>query len=388
MFLLISRELVVDMNLKKKISDPARLPFSPVNTAYPGHSPFLPQNNSRLEPPSHFRPNLTDSLVPKKSQAFNFSPRLSTSISQPLEAITDMSLRNIPGQTGPSSLPHELFLEIIDILITEAEQAAKPLGFFLEYKHASETKVSLADANYVNTPCFPSQRDRFCRFLRIPAQINRKTRSMLKRKFHLLPVQSIRRQNLLGIILETRFMMLGWVHPNIDVFLPRLQHLGRVTTNWDDSPIVDDNYLIAALQLPTPQGHDIVQCLTRIDGWIATRFFHAGEERIGQMLLSLPNLSEVLISAGDSNWLEWTDEPHHHGEFIEIDENQFPHLAEWESANGHVLRAVWPQFQQRGVSMFATEMAGTWEKVLELEITQESILIMFINPVCMCYFHF
>ncbi|OHF04521.1 hypothetical protein CORC01_00373 [Colletotrichum orchidophilum] len=272
---------------------------------------------------------------------------------------------------GPSRrLPYEVFLDIIEVLIAEAVDSVEPLTYILEYSYESEAKIIINDANYSPYINGTSQRARF-RQIRNILQINAKIRSMVHNHFRRMPMASR-----LPMIIRRgfgSFPVLGWVCPKIDVF---------TCFTWS----LHAAHLLAAIQLPTPKGNEIVQNITVFDGFTLTRFFEMGHEDLVNTLASLPNLRKIIINIGPIVQLEADDgRPHSHTEFREIDGHQFPSLAEWERDHGHIARKLAPQFKKKGISIFAERAQFTTRLKLEMDITEEAIRVKFVNPVCDCY---
>ncbi|WQF89943.1 hypothetical protein CDEST_14957 [Colletotrichum destructivum] len=124
---------------------------------------------------------------------------------------TRLLLPTKPGKTGPGSISHDIFLNIVDMLVKIAQEEAKPLRFWVVYSPNKEGSVALRgrDNSFHSDKAEWSifQKQRFFT-IRLPLQICSKTRSIVNQKFLRFKAFETCSQDLADV----------WILPKVDYF--------------------------------------------------------------------------------------------------------------------------------------------------------------------------
>ncbi|KAF6805154.1 hypothetical protein CMUS01_14688 [Colletotrichum musicola] len=245
------------------------------------------------------------------------------------------------------SLPFEIFLAVMDVLIAEAvlEASFNPTGFWLVYLKDSPSKIALADASIISG-CPHALTHQVVRFdsLRLALQATRKTRDMVHRKFLRFPMTEHRQ--------STDLIVDAWVLPDIDFIIPF----------WTDeraSEMVDGTISVAdmerdylqAVHLPTPLGDSMLRSVQKL--WLPlVHLLHESNPRALAGIAAFPNLRTITFM-----WM----------------------------ASSAGFRAMWRPFAKRGVRLYGVRFdTGAEQPFLEVVTPNglQSIGGVFLHPDC------
>lgn len=271
---------------------------------------------------------------------------------------------------SPVRLPYELFLDIIDAFIVQAECSAS----FIELEFFVDEEELLIDYYKPIDDC--RHKDRFQQLC--PAlHINQDTRRMVLRKF-----QPIRfRQQQQGSALDSatgpsRRPEVVWALPSLDRF----------------TPISEDDLL----DLDTVMDTNSVKCIEFLDA-VPDTIFDQDMEQAMDNVLSLPKLREINmgLSYHDTECREPESDEEPEEESFPIDEDLFSLLCinlsiePW--VNGSVLKSFLCRAAAQGVAIFGwkTDLkSGYNDKIVQISCASESeeIRMRFtIDSSCKCY---
>ncbi|KAL0939590.1 uncharacterized protein CTRU02_206200 [Colletotrichum truncatum] len=273
------------------------------------------------------------------------------------------------ADVDPPPLPFEIFLSVIDVLISRAEYSADPISmrFYLSLNSSTKSRLSAQVSELYTGPQHTVDEGmwRF-RMLRLASQISSKTRSMVHQKFHRITIWDPYAQ-------RTAFL---WVYPKIDRFAPIFCTMPE-----------DCSRLRQALQQPTPEDSTLVQCIVSIHG-MPREFLQEEYATDIQTVLSLPNLREITLDSDvvfvSSHHQVSRDHPHPSDELIPIDSSIFPTLGKWEETHGEALDAFCRQAQERGVAVFVGFGGSASRKKVELFPTKDGVRVKLVGYVCTC----
>ncbi|KAI8239913.1 hypothetical protein K4K57_006294 [Colletotrichum sp. SAR 10_99] len=255
-----------------------------------------------------------------------------------------MSLqKTVRGKAGPASLPYDVFLNIVDILITEAEACTLVKIWTLYYDFASPTKLA----------------DRFDH-IRLPSQINQAMRAMVHRKF--IRVPSHNRQMPVDV----------WIRPENDVFIPCF------AADPDSFPIDEEEYFRQAMMLPTPPAAALIQSIQRV-ATPSSCFWSDDNASSVAALSTLPNLKDVIMDVRSF-------QPPCRGRDLKegpmpIDYEMFPALAIWNVTHGAGFNAVFRPLKKKGVRVYG--FRGEVENLLiEIVGTKDGVATKLLPSSC------
>lgn len=271
-----------------------------------------------------------------------------------------MSLQQtLATKTGP--FPYEIFLHVIDALIAEAEEAPGKKIWFINHNHNVSTKLVIYDDD-IGPKQDSFLRERF-RTIRLPSQINQKSRALVHQKFVRLPMQGNYDKGLSPVK--------GWVLPGVDYFIP---YFARFT----ESLLVFERNFYQAVLLPTPAGCALLERVERI--FLPGADYLVEYNATGIAIFSkMPNLRYILVKIGPVT--DKIHEPMHPG-IWPIDEERFPGLAHW-AAHSAYFNKMWRSFQRRGVRLYAV-LCTHMDPVMELVSTRKGIRMRYFKPNCTC----
>ncbi|KAI8268782.1 hypothetical protein K4K58_004104 [Colletotrichum sp. SAR11_239] len=267
-----------------------------------------------------------------------------------------------PGMSSKRGVPYEIFLGIIDMLISEAAARATPYKFSLTYMYESSTKIAI---NPFPPPLSPNAsigpeeitRERFYD-IRLASQINRKTRGLVHKTFRRIPMDPYPFIN-------------AWILPEIDDFIP----LNLRDIEYD---YLDQGY-DQAIFLPTPSGHIALETIQRIN-LPAWEYFKPSNAIRVATLLALPNLKQISVEIGG------IDPQQGFGNVLHgirpLDEKRFYSLAKW-MRDVPQLRRLWAPFKKKGVKLYA-ETSFTGIMLMELYPAKKKMNARYLRPNCDC----
>ncbi|TQN71043.1 hypothetical protein CSHISOI_04420, partial [Colletotrichum shisoi] len=268
-----------------------------------------------------------------------------------------------PAAKGPSSVPYEIFLQIIDALAQQVEEKVEPVLFWLTCYPAATNDMLVTDqVDYAGLGNKAPQRQRW-RLLRNVTRIDHKTRAkMLETRFR--PVGMA--------FMETGsdFFRTGWICPARDMFLP----------------FVGDRYKVprlkATLLWPSRSSRAVIQSIQRVRVF-KTEFFRYSFGKDVEVLLRLPNVKEISIDMGQIVIVRNTPKAkrHDHAAEMPIDPMLFPELVMWEIQHGKEMKPIWEGAKARGVRILAYSGSGGANlDILELFHTKNGIRMRFLDP--------
>lgn len=277
------------------------------------------------------------------------------------------------------TLPFEIFLAVMDVLIAEAVLEARldPTRFWLVYLKNVPSKLAVADASIISG-CPHALTHQVVRFgtIRLPLQATRKTRDMVHRRFLRFPMTKNRE--------TTDPIVDAWVLPDIDFFIPfwtdERAHQ-RVSGNISVADMERD--YLQAIHLPTPQGDSMLRCVQKL--WLPfVQFLHESNPRGLAGIAAFPNLRTITFMVGD--YSPELDRPgRRHCSPVPLMVPFFPDLEQWMATSGR-FPAMWRPFAKRGVRLYGVRFdTGADEPFLEIVRTpngMNSIGGLFLHPDC------
>ncbi|KAF9873476.1 hypothetical protein CkaCkLH20_08935 [Colletotrichum karsti] len=277
-----------------------------------------------------------------------------------------MSLKKTPpGKAGPASLPYDVFLNIIDILITEAQVCKNAMMWQLFYNHDAATRLVVWEGP--KCPAAPAQDPvQWSRHFntRLPAQINRMTRSMVHRKFVRVPRTCHFADD--GTSNDELPRIDAWVRPELDYFIPFF-------SDHDESRFEEELHFIQAMLLPTPQADVLTRSITQIV--TPGRCFWCETNAPGVAALStLPNLKEAYMDIGRFNPPEKL--PKFDGRLVRIDPNIFLDLRIWSITHGAAFRNLYKPLRKRGIRLYGYAN-DVYNPVVEVVGTKRGIRVRY-----------
>ncbi|KAH0423370.1 hypothetical protein CcaCcLH18_12226 [Colletotrichum camelliae] len=266
-----------------------------------------------------------------------------------------------------NGVPYEMFLNIIDILISEAEVCATPYKFSLTYMYESPTKIAInpfPPPLSLNASIGPEEitKERFSD-IRLASQINRKTRGLVHKTFRRIPMDPYPLIN-------------AWILPGIDDFIP--------LNSRDTGPDNFDRGYDQAIFLPTPSGHATLELIQRINLPVWEYFKPLNAIRVAT-LLALPNLKQISVDIGAVD-IGGVDPQQGFGDvhygIRPLDEKRFYSLANWmRDVPG--IRRMWAPFKMKGVKLYA-ETTLTGIMLMELYPAKKRMYARYLRPNCDC----
>ncbi|OHF04513.1 hypothetical protein CORC01_00365 [Colletotrichum orchidophilum] len=275
---------------------------------------------------------------------------------------------------GPADLPREVFLNIIDAILDEALADNRSVLWLLDYHHTAPTKVVLRVRSHQigSEPVEMSECERF-QSIRLPLQIDQKTRSMVHRHFRRIPVKED------SDYISPLSTVDAWVRPEVDLFTPDHR-------DTDGTRSLREIHCAMAIQLPTPLGYDLLSCVQHI--FLPTlRFFQVNNKVAVAALSTLPNLKTVSIIAGYSvPMYEDPDLEAIHPGWMKIEGHRYPDMKIWEERHGRAFRKLWGPFKRREIELFAFR-DDIKPAVMEMKTTKQGIRVKHLFPNCSCCPH-
>ncbi|KAF3806026.1 hypothetical protein GCG54_00004351 [Colletotrichum gloeosporioides] len=268
------------------------------------------------------------------------------------------------------SLPFEVFLNVVDILILEAEVAAEPMDlcFYLSSRSEPESQLDVQVTDLFSNPRW-TLRNRKRRFqqLRLALQVNSKTRGMALRKFPRITLWDSYSKKASPL----------WVHPKTDLFNPILCTMPSDCIQFRQ-----------ALQYPLAQDRVLVQSLVNIQGFPRDFLMEEYEADVDS-ILALPNIkeitlnSEVVITSASYRYPE-IDHPHPSDELIPLSGYFFPTIGRWTGWHRQALEYFCWRAEERGIKVFVGMGGSAERRKLELVPTADGLRSRLINPICTC----
>ncbi|WYZ35374.1 hypothetical protein EsH8_X_000021 [Colletotrichum jinshuiense] len=284
----------------------------------------------------------------------------------PKKVPAPMPLRETPkGKAGPASIPHDVFLNIIDFIIADATGWETSTTWKIDYNHGVSLKLVVTEE--VVTIFKPkqsmSQMTRYTRTL-IPSQLNRRTRAAVNRALPRAPMMGKDGK---------RLACDAWIRPDIDRFIP---------VCGTSSLMLREQELRfrQAIMLPTPQGDVLTRSIKRIFIPIASYLSKTNADSVAA-LAALPNLREITLWFG--SFYPDLNEPVCHGGLRAIDPRVFPDLAAWAQAHGPDFASVYHALEKRGIKLYAG-LREIGQPYLEILNTKKGVRARVIDANCTC----
>ncbi|OBR04094.1 hypothetical protein CH63R_13221 [Colletotrichum higginsianum IMI 349063] len=261
-----------------------------------------------------------------------------------------------PGKTGPGSVSHDIFLNIVDMLVEIAQEEAKPSKFWVVYSPNKEGSVALRGRDNSFHPdkakwsIFQKQR---LFTIRLPLQICSKTRSIVHQKFLRFKAFETYSQDLADV----------WILPKVDYFCLPLSNininLAEALSNYHANAALQQShcsryilYQIQKVQLNCP--HQLSPAST---GFVSS-------------LVALPRLTEITILYTESYGVHrmYDFKPFQAG-VIDIPD-KLTSLVMLRAEHGCNFEAFWAPFKAKGVRLLA-RLNPSSDIVLEVVSTRE-----------------
>ncbi|KAL0939582.1 uncharacterized protein CTRU02_206192 [Colletotrichum truncatum] len=201
------------------------------------------------------------------------------------------------------------------------------------------------------------------------AQIDRRTRAMVHRRFRRFPAAHNFPQPPEEIIIDS------WMDFERDVFRP------QILRDEESSPLIAARQrgLRHAMLHPTPRLRGVLDYIQLVE-FHNVDFFKQDNKNTIDAVLALPSLRELVIYAGRLGYGSGID--HSHKRPMRIDKEIFPELARWKKAHGDSFEALSKPFRDRKIDIFA-RVDDTGD-CLPLLYTPGGIRVMIEETICSC----
>ncbi|KAF4812435.1 hypothetical protein CGCTS75_v014023 [Colletotrichum tropicale] len=280
------------------------------------------------------------------------------------------------SKSSPSVLPYEVFLTTVEYLIAgiEAEQYGEIAWTY--YRHDLPCKLVVGDLH--RGGAFAEAMKQRHRDLRLPSQINQKSRKMVYQTFR--PVPMCRRlvsSGALGQIMPVSALIL----PEVDAFVPH------------HAVVRPDSYFrggcfYPAYHPPIPKSHatlDLIQS-TYISSICSLR---ADKYEANEALLALPNLRHIMALIGPVRKdLEEIETLHGGRRSLALDYQLFSDLQYWDTMpKSRNLCSIWRRFQEKGIKLYGLiELSKHSPKkcIMEIFPSEDGTMVQYVSPNCSC----
>ncbi|GKT67291.1 hypothetical protein ColTof4_13998 [Colletotrichum tofieldiae] len=284
----------------------------------------------------------------------------------PKKVPAPMALRETPkGKAGPASIPHDVFLNIIDFLIADATGWETSTTWKVDYNHGVPLKLVVTEEviAIVKPKQSTSQMTRYTRAL-IPSQLNRRTRAAVNRVLPRAPMISKDGK---------RLACDAWIRPDIDRFIPVCRTGSRKLRE-------QELRFRQAIMLPTPQGAVLTGSIQRIFIPVSSYLSKTNADSVAA-LAALPNLREITLWVG--SFYPDLNELVCHGGLRSIDPRVFPDLAAWARTHGPDFASVYHALEKRGIKLYAG-LREIGQPYLEILDTKKGVRARVIDANCTC----
>ncbi|OLN96154.1 hypothetical protein CCHL11_03196 [Colletotrichum chlorophyti] len=276
-----------------------------------------------------------------------------------------MSLQQVLAN---KEIPFEIFLAITEKLIEDAEQVRNKITWWMTYSHDNPSRLCIFDEHADSESVDGWLKQRFLT-VRLPSQINRKTRDLVHRKLRRLPME--RRRSSTNI--NSPCTVDAWVRPGLDYFIPYF-------ARFCPDVLPYERQFHQAVLLPTPKGYDFLQCVERI--FLPAMDFLCAHNTTGfGALLKLPNLKHIIVNIGPAEAKIRQPGTMHPGTGP-IEGDMFPALARWNAHRVAPLK-IWEPFKEKGVALYAVA-CGFRDPVVELLLDDQGVRVRYLQPNCTC----
>ncbi|KAF9873474.1 hypothetical protein CkaCkLH20_08933 [Colletotrichum karsti] len=278
-----------------------------------------------------------------------------------------MSPQQAPAIERLPFIPPEIFLNIMEFFIAEAEKLQTCILW--ELHHTCEDRSKLFVAPYNTDLAYElAIKERF-RNVHLVLQISRATRAMAHRTFIHVPM-AVRGRNWGLRISDFNTLVL----PKLDCFyLCYPDHcLGDLSMGWDQ-------YLEQVMRQLRPESYALLERIEHTyleDIWCLAPW----EAPIHEVILSLPNIKDILVDVGSHN-VEEMQLTRHGGERF-IVHGVSRELTNWESGLKNMDLSwdeVWEPFLERGVKLFGC-LTDSLTLFMEILITETDISYKYLGP--------
>ncbi|TQN72405.1 hypothetical protein CSHISOI_03090 [Colletotrichum shisoi] len=261
-----------------------------------------------------------------------------------------------PGKTGPGLISHDIFLNIVDMLVKIAQEEANPSRFWVIYSPNKEGSVTLGGRD----DTFHSGKAKWSIFqkqryltIRLPLQICSKTRSIVHQNFLRFKAMETCSQDLADV----------WILPKVDYFCLPLSN-----TNINLAEALSNYHANAALQQNHCSRYILYQ-IQKVQLNCTHQLLPASTGFVGS-LLALPRLAEIVLLYvdGDGKQRMYDFKPFQAG-VIDIPD-KLGGLVTLRKEHGRNFEAFWAPFKAKGVRLLA-RLSPTTDIVLEVVSARE-----------------
>ncbi|KAF6828582.1 hypothetical protein CPLU01_08451 [Colletotrichum plurivorum] len=218
--------------------------------------------------------------------------------------------------------PYEIFLCIMEQFIEKAKADQSPLLLSVHYNRNSNARLALCCATEEIEKTYQLAKDRLDA-IRIPLQVNRKTRALVDCVFRLVPM---------GGFSEASHGLLR-VLSDLDYFTPFDFTPGIVLPVFNMYLL--ERFFHDNVYLPNAEGHGVLQNIKHLllpqGAFITTQHQECAITDYMSLLLGLPNIQSISVPLGRVNMDLVTSMSTIHAGLQRIDEDIFPDLAAWLS---------------------------------------------------------
>ncbi|KAI8271486.1 hypothetical protein K4K56_003268 [Colletotrichum sp. SAR 10_98] len=216
------------------------------------------------------------------------------------------------------------------------------------------------------------------RDLRLPLQINQKSRKMVYQTFRPLPMcHRALWSGAFGQILPASALIV----PEVDPFAPPHAVL-RPESSFDGG------YFYPEIHPPFPKSHAILD-LVQIIYLSAICTLSSDNYEALEALLALPNLRYIMALIGPGRTdLEETEILHGGRRPVALDCHLFSNLQYWHTMpKDRSLCSIWSRFQEKGIRLYG--MIGFWgvypkKCIMEIFPSEDGTMVQYVNPNCSC----
>ncbi|KAH0423371.1 hypothetical protein CcaCcLH18_12227 [Colletotrichum camelliae] len=272
-----------------------------------------------------------------------------------------------------STLPYELFLNIVEALIASIEEVQAGEIASAHYRHDVPCKLAVSDED-AEDPFARAMKKRY-RDLRLPLQINQQSRKMVYRTFRPIPMffHEYDYEAALDPILPVSALVL----PEVDAFIPYHSEIRPEFAHREA-------YFHQTIHLPSPTSYAILD-LIQIIYLPAICHLSSRKPEALEALLALPSLKYIMANIGLVRIYHGEVETFHGGRrLLSLDYRFFPHLYYWDmDRNFH---SIWSRFQKKGIKLYGIRGLERRPRKCLMEIfpSEDGALIQYVNPNCPC----
>ncbi|TEA15804.1 hypothetical protein C8034_v001936 [Colletotrichum sidae] len=268
--------------------------------------------------------------------------------------------------TGLGTVPYDVFLNIIDMFIKDAQRCLASTSWMIQYNHDTPSRLVVVDHTLSNGENPPSKSSvQLSRWfnIRVPSQINQMTRAMVHR--HFIRASSLDPRGNRTVD--------AWVRPEKDYFAPFFgNHMHELLNS--------ERHFQQAIFLPTPEAAPLLEAIQRVIVPQGCYFCHTNARALAA-LATLPNLRKIFMDVG--HYFPQSERAHFHHSTGPIKHEVFPELNIWSISHGHSFDKVYRPLKNRRIPLYGT-VSGMERPLVEIYTSKGQLRFKYIPSECAC----